>query len=352
VSTDVARLDLTEAKAFEIRRWAVGLRDQIQGITDPDTLAELSALLVGARHRLRQLKEEVVEAERTHVAVVRRLGELLGPATHAPGLSDEHAALPKQLRTTARAFADYPAVVEDGMNREKVSVSAIYRRIADLRASETMAEVAQRVSRDVTSLSVQPGQIWVLGDHRLYCGHASEDPFVAILRDTQPSLAYVDIPREVGPDMFWLAQYVDLFAAATEVDDMARVMSRVDKQYRWTLQFIHNTAEAMPVGQSHCWPLVLFADAAVKLDLTSDYHRVRDDISTYTDGRRPLSMFIKILEVLSNKDEVVVDPRAGIHGLTLMAAEKLGRRCVTADPDPLNCANIIARFNRDDSHPL
>jgi hypothetical protein len=95
----------------------------------------------------------VVEAERTHVAVVRRLGELLGPATHAPGLSDEHAALPKQLRTTARAFADYPAVVEDGMNREKVSVSAIYRRIADLRASETMAEVAQRVSRDVTSLS-------------------------------------------------------------------------------------------------------------------------------------------------------------------------------------------------------
>jgi N6-adenosine-specific RNA methylase IME4 len=79
VSTELALVDPKQASAERLGQSVVDVRRLVPDL-DEDQLDELEAWLVGAGKRLRQLKQSASEAEASRVIVVRRIGELLGPA--------------------------------------------------------------------------------------------------------------------------------------------------------------------------------------------------------------------------------------------------------------------------------
>lgn len=339
-------IDLAAAKAHEIRRWAMTLREQVPSITDTDRLMELSALLAGARHRLKQLKGEVVEAERTRVAVVLQLGRLLPPPSQDPTSADRVAGVPRELRRVARAFAAYPDIVESALEQPNVTVSRIDLRIRDAKAADSLAEENARVVEAQRAFQVLPGQTWAMGEHRLYCGRFNDQGFRALLGHHQPRMAYVDLSMIHVAEVHWLTEYVDLLALMPYVHDLGTVYATVLEPHVWTLAYVHNRPTPGPVGGMSWWPVAVFGSRA-KLTLDEDYHFIRDDMSHLRDSRKPLSLMMRVLEHLSAKDDCVVDVTPGLHGLTLFAADKLGRRALLAENDPMNCASILARYGKE-----
>src|SRR5215471_2219738 len=199
-TTAIEPLDVANSKAFEIRRWALNVRAQLASVDDPDRLAELAALLEGAKHRLRQLREEVVEAERTRVQVMLRLGQVLTPVetSNPQRLTEQEAGLSSSMRYKARLMAANPTIVEAYSKRQRVSVSAIVREIKRHRNAESQAEMARTARERAEELNVRSGQVWALGDHRLYCGSSSDKTFREMVTVAEPVFAFADVPGDLS----------------------------------------------------------------------------------------------------------------------------------------------------------
>jgi site-specific DNA-methyltransferase (adenine-specific) len=59
--------------------------------------------------------------------------------------------------------------------------------------------------------------------------------------------------------------------------------------------------------------------------------------------QKPLKSIERIIRASSNKNDTIIDLFAH-SGTTLLAAEILGRRCLTADVDPIFCEITIRRL--------
>ncbi len=68
-----------------------------------------------------------------------------------------------------------------------------------------------------------------------------------------------------------------------------------------------------------------------------------DDQGGIHPSRKPIRLINELIELFTNKDDLIVDPFLG-SGTTLIAADKLGRRCIGAELDPDYCAHIIKRY--------
>jgi len=67
-------------------------------------------------------------------------------------------------------------------------------------------------------------------------------------------------------------------------------------------------------------------------------------IKYYSNGQQSLALMTRILEMLTNDDELVIDPFCGT-GASLLAADKLGRRWIGSDSLSEVCAQTIVRLN-------
>lgn len=352
-STAIEPLDVANSKAFEIRRWALNVRAQLSSVDDPDRLAELAALLEGAKHRLRQLREEVVEAERTRVQVMLRLGQVLTPVetSNPTRLTEQESGLPKNVRYKARLMAANPQIVDAYVRRQRVSVNAIVKEIQRHRIAESQAEMARTARERAAELNVHTGQVWALGDHRLYCGSPNDKAFREIVTVAEPVFAFADVPSGVGASLDWLAGVASVVALMPPVGELAALLTTTKMAYRWLMVFGTHEASESPLGTGHYLPVCLFSQSASLAHDASDYSRVTVELNHHRDARKPLSVLVKLFDVFTSSGDVVVDPFAGQHGLSLIAADRGKRRCITADPDPVNCASVISRYGGE-ARPL
>jgi DNA modification methylase len=60
---------------------------------------------------------------------------------------------------------------------------------------------------------------------------------------------------------------------------------------------------------------------------------------------KPIDLIINEIKIASNKESIVVDPFGG-SGSTLIACEKLKRKCRMIELDPKYCDVIIERWER------
>lgn len=85
---------------------------------------------------------------------------------------------------------------------------------------------------------VQPGDLWLLGDHRLLCGDATKPEDVArLLGDARPSLMVTDPPYGVEYDPEWRARYKQRHGERTDGYALGVVTNddRVDWRAAWAL---------------------------------------------------------------------------------------------------------------------
>jgi DNA modification methylase len=233
----------------------------------------------------------------------------------------------------------------------------------------------------------RPGDLWLLGPHRLLCGDATNPGDVArLLAWAQPHLMITDPPYGVDYDPSWRNQ-----AGVSSTARTGRVLNdhRADWREAWAL-FPGDVAYVWHAGV-HARTVIESLDAAgfavrsqiiwanPRLVLSrGDYHYqhepciyavrqgatghwqgardqttlwqiamvgAEDDAETVHGTQKPLDCMRRPIVNNSAPGEAVYDPFLG-SGTTLIAAELTGRVCLAMEIDPRYCDVTIERWQR------
>lgn len=232
--------------------------------------------------------------------------------------------------------------------------------------------------------TTKPGDLWVLGEHRLLCGDSTDPANVArLLGDAKPFLMVTDPPYGVDYDPEWRKE-----SGLNDGGAMGKV--RNDDRVDWTEAYrlfpgdvayvwhagrfagdlaanLHTAgfdiraqiiwrkpAFAISRGHYHwqhepCW-------YAVRTGRTSKWVGDRSqstvwDVSNKIENRtehgtqKPIECMARPIQNHGGKADAVYDPFLG-SGTTLMACEQLGRRCFGLELDPRYCDVIVARWEK------
>lgn len=233
----------------------------------------------------------------------------------------------------------------------------------------------------------QPGDLWLLGEHRLLCGDSTRaDHVQLVLAGGQPELMVTDPPYGVSLDSTWRDEFSPvkqkhtgkisndtrndwteawaLFKGsvayvwhagvygAEVAAHLARTKLFVRQQIIWA-----KAALVMSRGNYHwqhepCWYVVRKGSTAnwiggrkqttlwqiqSKVGFTQ---KGNEDMDTTHGSQKPLECMARPIR---NHRGDVYDPFMG-SGTTLIAAQKLGRRCYGLELEPAYCDVIVARW--------
>lgn len=266
---------------------------------------------------------------------------------------------------------------------------------------------------------VSPGDLWILGDHRLLCGDATRiESYPRLLADELVDLVWTDPPYGVSyaggtaaaltiandEEKQTYALLIDAFSA---LDQRLRpgspiyVASPSGRQFltfglafsAMTAWLLHQTLvwvkDRMVLGHSdyhyqhetliYGWkrgaerpwfggregatvldeapvltsmrrPELLELVSELRRTVPTDVRRVdRPSRSAEHPTMKPLALIEPLLLNSSARGAVVLDPFVG-SGATLVASERLGRRCRAIELDPRYCDVVLERWERQTSH--
>ena len=248
-------------------------------------------------------------------------------------------------------------------------------------ASEEEDDVPERPTQAVT----RPGDLWLLGAHRLLCGDATVAADVQrLLGDARPHLMVTDPPYGVEYDPNWR---VESGVSSTARPGKVNNDDRADWREAWSLfpgevaYVWHSGIHARTVAESldSCGFLIRAQIVWAKPRLVlsrGDYHwqhepcfyavrkgagghwqGARDQTTLWTIAtgendeatehgtQKPVECMRRPLVNNSAKGDLVYEPFAG-SGSTLIAAESVGRVCFAIEIDPRYCDVIIERWQR------
>jgi len=343
--TEVALIDPAQAKAFEIRRYAIGIRQRIPEIDNLDTLSELSATMLACRHRLRSLHEEVVQANRTHLLIMQRVGELLAGYHANDGDSYLRSRHSRTYRTKARLIAAHPEVVREALNQPNVSIAQVVRKIQQLQSAMDEQSLSARAPRLVAELNVHEGDWWKVGNHVLFCGSFHGTAFQLQREKMAPVLTYVDTWGDSLWNHHWFSDASPVYAFTDTPKFCTGVPAWFSHDSRRLVSFVVDGAEAAGMRYEVTWLPTMIHDqrGPDRLHAIRDVVRLRPKPNSVHDQHKPLTLVTTVISWMSYLGEVVMDPRLGDHGLTLRACEQLGRICLGAETDPNSLAMSIIR---------
>ena len=240
--------------------------------------------------------------------------------------------------------------------------------------------MAALADADRRATRIQPGQLWLLGEHRLLCGDATDASDVTRLLDgAAPTLMLTDPPYGVDYDPTWRgrskrtgkvanddrADWTDawqlfpgdvayVWHASLHAAEVQRSLETAGFEHR--AQIIWRKPRlTLSRGHYHwqhepCWYAVRRgADGHWIGDRTQttvwDIDPVRasggtEDATTEHGTQKPLECMARPLR---NHEGDVYDPFVG-SGTTIIAAERLGRRCWAMELDPRYCDVLLARW--------
>jgi DNA modification methylase len=232
--------------------------------------------------------------------------------------------------------------------------------------------------------TTKPGDLWILGDHRLLCGDSTDPASVArLLGDAKPFLMVTDPPYGVDYDPEWRND-----AGLSESKSMGKV--RNDDRVDWTAAY-----KLFPGDVAYVWHAGRFAgDLAANLSTAGfgiraqiiwrkpafaisrgHYHwqhepcwyAVREgrtskwvgdrsqstvwDISNKIEDRtehgtqKPVECMARPISNHGGQADAVYDPFLG-SGTTLIACQQIGRRCFGLELDPRYCDVIVQRWEK------
>jgi ParB family chromosome partitioning protein len=271
----------------------------------------------------------------------RKAAEVVGAAERDP---ERYAVLVEQMDRTGKVNKAYSelrkAKKKDERDRAKMRVEAT-----------TGVKVEDRCSL---------GDVWILGDHVLYCGDTSTDEFRNLITDRVgglAALAFADPPYGANVDgyddskFYWehdyLAAAADIVVVTPGIVSIFQLARRTAMPYRWSLAaWITNGMTRGAVGFGNWMYAAVFSSGSV-FRQAQDFGKVTISNAEAEDTehptRKPTEYVQWIVETFSKPDEWVVDPFLG-SGQTLMVCETSGRRCIGGELDPRFCSEIVFRW--------
>ena len=204
------------------------------------------------------------------------------------------------------------------------------------------------------SLEVQPGDVWQLGDHRIYCGDSIDwEP------EQRAKMAFADPPYNGSVADWdsgfvwqhdWLQGAADYVFVTPGTANLQSFLGLTAMRFRW--QYTYWVSNA--VSRCNDWgisnviaPLLFSELPALKLERFRDFEKGAVVISETKDsshpGRKPSGLLIWLMEMTTAPGDLVIDPFLG-SGTTLFAAEAIGRSCWGCEINPVYCSEILSRW--------
>lgn len=192
-----------------------------------------------------------------------------------------------------------------------------------------------------------------LGDHLLYCGDSTDQEFIDACHG---AFAFADPPYNAGKAHWdegftWAHDYLgdaaDVVAVTPGIAALAGFHTVTEMPYQWSIAAeITNGMTRGALGFGNWIYVALFSKGSIYRN-AKDCLRVpahtSDDAGGGHAARKPLRLLTELIGLFTSKGDTVIDPFLG-SGTTLLAADRLERRCIGAEIDPMHCAEIIERY--------
>lgn len=242
----------------------------------------------------------------------------------------------------------------------------VNKAYSELRKAEKKAEreKAKKKVEATTGIKADErcsvGDVWILGDHVLYCGDTSTDEFRNLIRDRvegKAALAFADPPYGANVEgyddskFYWAHDYLaddaDVVVVTPGIVSIFELARRTAMPYRWSVAaWISNGMTRGAVGFGNWMYAAVFATGSV-FRQAQDFSKVTISNAEAEDTehptRKPTEYVQWIVETFSKPKQWVIDPFLG-SGQTLMVCEASGRRCIGGELDPKFCSEIVARW--------
>jgi DNA modification methylase len=235
----------------------------------------------------------------------------------------------------------------------------------------------------------KPGDLWILGDHRLLCGDSTKaDDVERLMGGNCPELMVTDPPYGVNYDVNWRSEAMPEKNDKTRwTDGQGKAIGKVknDDRADWTeayslwsgkVAYVWHDGKASPLvgrnlescglvlrnliiwgknqhaisrGNYHhkhepCWYAVRKGESAGWIGDRSQTTLWDIDKPRKSETGHSTQKPIECMETpLKNHEGDVYDPFLG-SGTTLIAAEKTGRKCYGMELDPKYCDVIVKRW--------
>jgi len=147
----------------------------------------------------------------------------------------------------------------------------------------------------------------------------------------------------------YLADVAGIVAVTPGIASLADFLGKTTMPYKWAMSaHISNGMTRGAIGFGNWIAIPMFTTVSLyrnKKDVITIPAGTNDDKGGIHPSRKPLRLITELIGMFTAKNDLVVDPFLG-SGTTLLAADKLERRFVGAELDPMYCAHIIARYEQ------
>lgn len=212
----------------------------------------------------------------------------------------------------------------------------------------------------------KPGDVWILGRHRITCGDCTDAEAVARVDGAGCSLTLSDPPygigyeyeshddRDNGANAELVAKAFangpKAMAWTPGLPNLARYISRFGKAkvLCWRKGF---AAAGNGVGGASTWEPILVVGKTPARKLANDVLEVKTDRLT-VDGTnlrelhscpKPVALYEQLAEAFTKAGGLIFEPFSG-SGTTIIAAEKSGRSCRAVEIDPAYVDVAVIRW--------
>lgn len=238
----------------------------------------------------------------------------------------------------------------------------------------------------------KPGDLYLLGEHRLLCGDSTNpDDFKKLFGEERAGLMVTDPPYGVNYDpswregadlgvgkrskglvknddvidwgavfLLWEAPVIYCWHAgkysAQVSDSLTRGEYEIVSQIIWGKQhFVLSRGDyhwqhepcwyAVKKGAKHNWQGARDQATLWEIKNNNSFGNGQKEETWGHGTQKPLECMARPITNNSAKGDLVCDPFLG-SGTTLIAAEKLGRRCYGMELDPKYCDVIVSRYEK------
>ena len=213
---------------------------------------------------------------------------------------------------------------------------------------------------DDLEVTVQPGDIYILGNHRLMCGDSTKTEDVALLMDgKQADMVFTDPPYDLEDNystiIFKNAKANAEIFIMTNERKLAHIIVKYDKYFRRL--FAVDFKVARLINSNAPMTQVDFIGHFRKEPPTT-FNNLNDHFTTLIESPKTsktqehnfnhkhcknITLPSEFIKHFSNEKENVLDLFGG-SGSTMIACEQLNRNCYMMELDPKYCQVIINRW--------
>ena len=218
---------------------------------------------------------------------------------------------------------------------------------------------------------IQLGEIYLLGDHRLMCGDATEKSNIdKLMAQNKADMVFTDPPYNLNfkypnyddnknPEEYssWCKKWFKILKEISEKIILTNAKQKIGLWYeneepRDIAIWIHkNGISGAKISNLSLWEPILFYGKFKRDSRVSnlfEYNLKRQE--TGPTGKehscpKQLDLISDIVKSYSNNKENVLDIFGG-SGTTLIACEQLNRKCFMMEIDPVYCQVIIDRWEK------